>query len=112
MIKAFQPVAEAAWRKDGEAWGRARTNLYLVQEGDSGPIKVGIAGHPVRRLMMLQTGNPRRLYMRAVYEGTEATCVTVERYVLRYFECAGGEWLYAELDDLKRVIDAFCGVAK
>lgn len=95
------------WRKDGEAWGRARTNLYVVQEGDDGPLKVGVAGHPVRRLMMLQTGNHRKLYLRAVYEGHESKCVAVERYILAYFESIGGEWFLADLNDVIKVIDAF-----
>ncbi len=101
-------LKKEAWRKQSEAWGHARCNLYVIEE-EGGPIKVGIAGHPARRLSMLQCGNHRRIHLRAVYCGTAQSCREVERYLLRYFQSAGGEWLYAELDDVLRVINAFCG---
>lgn len=39
---------------------------YFIQHGEDGPIKVGQARDPSSRLRALQTGNPVRLYLRAV----------------------------------------------
>lgn len=102
-------VPQDRWRKVEEPWGDARCNLYLVQEGKDGPIKVGIAGHPFRRLSGLQSGNYRRLHMRAIYEGPPGACARVERYLLKYFGTMGGEWLRAELDEVLKVLAAFEG---
>ena len=41
---------------------------YFIQHGEDGPVKVGQAHDPYRRLSGLQTGNPVRLYLRAVVE--------------------------------------------
>lgn len=106
-MSRIRSVHPEQWRKDSEAWGSARSNLYVIQEGDNGVLKVGIAGHPVRRLMMLQTGNYRRLHLRAVFEGTDRSCMAVEAYLLRYFDRAGGEWFFADLSEVLRVIEAF-----
>jgi len=46
-------------------------HLYVVQEGENGPIKVGIAANAFWRLGELQVGNPRRLHLRAVFEGPD-----------------------------------------
>lgn len=35
--------------------------LYIISEGETGPVKIGISDQPSRRLPMLQTGNPRPL---------------------------------------------------
>ena len=35
--------------------------IYAIRQGDSGPIKFGVAGNPRARLSELQTGNPERL---------------------------------------------------
>lgn len=43
--------------------------LYFVQMGDSGPIKVGRAVYPLKRLAELQTGNPVPLRLLAASEG-------------------------------------------
>jgi hypothetical protein len=106
-MNRIKAVHSNFWRTVEEPWGGARTNLYLVQEGADGPIKVGIAGHPFRRLSGLQGGNYRRLHMRAIYEGPPGACAQVERYLLKYFGTVGGEWLRAELDDVLKVLSTF-----
>lgn len=40
--------------------------VYFVQEEDGGPVKIGQAQNPLVRLTELQTGNPRRLTIRAL----------------------------------------------
>jgi hypothetical protein len=90
------------WRTNQDAWTHARSALYIIQEKKRGPLKVGIAGHPIRRLSMLQCGNPRKLHLRAVYEGTDEACMFVERWLLEQFEGSRiiGEWIHADLDDV------------
>jgi hypothetical protein len=95
------------WKKEQEAWGFARENLYLVREGEDGALKIGIAGHPVRRLASLQCGNHRKLNLVAVYSGSAAACMAVERYVLRHFGPTSGEWFWADIDDVLKFIGVF-----
>lgn len=37
--------------------------VYFIQEGEDGPIKIGWAKDPRRRLASMQSGNPRRLHL-------------------------------------------------
>ena len=48
---------------------RQNSYVYFVQVGEDGPIKIGLASHPGRRLSALQAANPYNLYMRAVCGG-------------------------------------------
>ncbi len=44
--------------------------VYFVQEGDSGPIKIGFTlSTLVKRLTQIQNGNPRMLHIRGVMDG-------------------------------------------
>ena len=44
--------------------------VYFIQEGNSGPIKIGQTfGSPLDRLTQLQTGNPRELHLLGVMHG-------------------------------------------
>lgn len=46
--------------------------VYFIGEPDEGPIKIGRAQHPIKRLRELQTGNPRRLRIeRLIYGDAE-----------------------------------------
>lgn len=47
--------------------------VYFIQEGDDGPVKIGEAFDPVKRLSELQCGNPRALALRAVVLATDET---------------------------------------
>lgn len=103
----IRSIHQKFWKPENQAWGTARAHLYVIQEGDNGPLKIGIAGHPNRRLGMLQSGNYRRLYLRAVYEGTDTACKQIEHYAHRAFERAGGEWFYADLEDVVKFLSIF-----
>lgn len=46
-----------------------RALIYFIQEGDDGPIKVGVSSNPRVRLGRLQIGNPRKLRVRSIYNG-------------------------------------------
>ena len=99
------------WKNEQQSWGFARGNLYLVQEGELGPIKFGVAGHPMRRLSCLQCGNPRPLHLRAVFEGEDIDCVEIEGAAKKYFaeQTVRGEWVEIPLRDALRFLTAFSG---
>lgn len=44
-------------------------NVYLIQSGDNGPVKIGVANSPSQRLAQLQTGNPEKLNLIMVIKG-------------------------------------------
>jgi len=50
------------WRRNNAA----TMFVYFIQEGEDGPIKIGEAVHPVKRVEQMQTGNPRHLRVTAV----------------------------------------------
>lgn len=43
--------------------------VYFVQQGDRGPVKIGVAKDPLDRMAALQTGNPTELHLRQVVPG-------------------------------------------
>lgn len=43
-------------------------HVYLIQEGKDGPVKVGMANKPEKRLSELQVGNPTELFLVEVIE--------------------------------------------
>jgi hypothetical protein len=76
------------------------TWLYLIREGESGPIKIGRSNDPWKRMDTLQSGNPRQLFMICAFRvGT--TAHIVERNTHREFIAHRmlGEW-YAPVDQL------------
>lgn len=48
-----------------------RDYVYFIQQGDSGPIKIGFSTNPVDRFINLQRNNPDRLYMLGVIPGDQ-----------------------------------------
>lgn len=67
------------------------TYLYFIQQGKSGPIKIGIATDLVRRLLQLQNGNPEQLCLLRALRGAD---YAVEAKVHERFakERVLGEW--------------------
>jgi Meiotically up-regulated gene 113 len=45
-------------------------SLYFLQEGDRGPIKIGVTSSISARIALLQTANPHRLRLLGVCEGS------------------------------------------
>lgn len=43
--------------------------VYIISEGDDGPVKIGLAKDPIARVRTMQTGNPRRLRIEYVLVG-------------------------------------------
>jgi hypothetical protein len=54
----------AFWRGHAEA-----SFVYFIQDGEEGPVKIGLSKSPEQRLPKLQTGNPRELFLRHVIPG-------------------------------------------
>jgi hypothetical protein len=44
-------------------------SVYFIQSGYSGPVKIGVASSPKKRLAQLQTGNPEKLVIVKVIKG-------------------------------------------
>jgi hypothetical protein len=99
-MSRIRTIKPEFWRKIGEPWEWG-CSLYVAQEDDS-YVKVGISEHPVRRLSMLQCGNPRKLHLRAVFCGDRAACREIEKSVAEFFkeQLVRGEWLTVRLADV------------
>ncbi len=100
------PVSELARQNDIT---RAACYLYVISEIGTGYYKIGIAGHPARRLSGLQCGNHRHLEIVLSYEGSRASCARVEAAALRFFRArAGSEWVNPEqASDIEAFLSAF-----
>jgi hypothetical protein len=74
--------------------------LYLIREGESGPIKIGRSQDPWKRLDTLQSGKPRQLFLICAFR-VGKTAHIVERNAHREFISHRmiGEW-YAPVDRL------------
>lgn len=100
----FWPHSQGHWLGD-------ECHLYIIQEGKSQNLKVGIAVNPIWRTSGLRGGNPRKLHLRAVYGGSRADCVIAEAAVLDRFSDVRlqGEWFRATVDVVVNFIDElFC----
>lgn len=75
----------------------AHFSLYVISESDKGPVKLGFAEHPSKRLRELQTGNPRRLHLAFTLEHDKATAI--EAWLQRHLRHCRliGEWYDLEV---------------
>lgn len=81
-------------------WSLGHT-VYIIQEGENGPSKVGNAGDPFHRLKNLQCGNPRPLTVRHIYSGAKYHCLGAERWVHRHFTpVRTREWIHAQPEEI------------
>lgn len=81
--------------------------VYFIQAGDNGPIKIGIARNPRKRLRQLQTANPERLRLLGTIDGD----LEVERRIHSELEDwrLAGEWFRADEEvkvATRRLIDS------
>lgn len=105
----IRSIPECDWKLDKDPWGQERSFVYLITEEGGLPTKIGVAGHPVRRLSSLQCGNSRRLILVAVYECGRETAIRLERAVMFYFneKMILGEWIDERSSVIERFIDSF-----
>lgn len=82
--------------------------VYIVSEGDGGPLKIGRAKDPVKRLRTMQTGNSRRLRIefvllggqlleRLLHEIWEPHAVRAADRVNKIVTGPGTEWFKTEI---------------
>lgn len=71
------------------------SEIYLVSEGEAGPVKLGRSFNPDARFSFLQTGNPRPLRMRARWLVPASRLCDIERELLNELSEFSmiGEWL-------------------
>ena len=70
-------------------------NVYFIQCGEHGPVKIGKAKNVERRLKTMQTGNPKKLYIRVVLNcGSDLAAYEMESNLHRRFKKFRkyGEW--------------------
>jgi hypothetical protein len=108
ISKKLRSIQPALWGGQQDPWSHG-CSLYVLQERRQGPVKVGIAEHPIRRLSALQGGNPRRISMRAIYVGSREDCRFIEGAILFRFSGRGliGEWLDVPLAEVLSEISSF-----
>lgn len=109
-MRRLSAIDKSLWARVQDVWPH-ECALYVVEEQRPGPVKVGIANHPMRRLSSLQNGNPRQLFLRAVFCGPREDCKWVEGAVHFRFagSCLRGEWLAEPLDAILQEISDLCG---
>ncbi len=72
--------------------------VYFIQQGADGPVKIGIAANPEKRLRQLQSGNPDRLYVRAIVRTAEPDRLEKDLHGRFGQHRMGGEWFHPTAD--------------
>ena len=85
--------------------------LYLIEENDTGLIKVGTAWHPRRRLSTLQCGNPRHLSLKYIFVGSRSDCRFLEKTLLSWMskDRLVGDWVSISADRIMEEINNLLG---
>lgn len=88
-------IPAGRWPEEARASQEAIYHVYVLQEGDDGATKIGIARNAFWRRRDLQSGNPRPLTLRAVYESDREHARRIEAAVLSELSDSriSGEWL-------------------
>lgn len=90
----IRKLVEAEWPSPSGGSGPYR-HLYVIQEGNGGPVKIGIAANASCRRVELQAGNPRAIHLRAIFVSADKNRVrTIERELHAHFAFARivNEW--------------------
>lgn len=86
-------------------------HVYLIQEGEDGPVKIGIAANAFWRISDLQVGNCRRLRLIAVFICEDnADARAIEQWTHYQLEDAhiSGEWFNVPPEEAASLIRARC----
>jgi hypothetical protein len=87
-----------------------RTNLYLIQAGQDGPIKIGLAVSVKKRLKQLQTGNHNRLKIVGIVRNCKPELETSVHRELHNFRI-NGEWFSGDIlknkMELKNIVECY-----
>ena len=68
--------------------------IYVIEEGENGPIKIGTAVNPESRIKTLQSGNSRRLNVVMIFEGNHALENKIHKDLSVHKVRDNGEWFY------------------
>lgn len=106
-MRNVRSVLPGSWTEAAKSAG-CFSHLYVIQEGDEGPCKIGIARNAFWRRSDLQTGNWRSLHLKSVFEADDRrAAVIAEAAVLSHFraEHLSGEWLNVTPEALAEFIE-------
>ena len=111
-MSAREPISKQLRAIPEDEWPVRRSStamhVYIIQEGDGGPVKIGIARNAFWRITDLQCGNFRRLHIRAVFEVADrSTALEIESAAhaeLTRHHSLGGEWFDCLPEIARRVI--------
>jgi len=78
--------------------------VYFIQQGENGPIKIGTANDPKKRLKELQTGNPSRLYLLGMVRGSTEREHHLHKRLTEHQTREKGEW-FDPTDEVFAVIE-------
>lgn len=69
---------------------KGKTMIYFIQQGDSGPIKIGYTNNISKRINALQSSSPEKLHLLGAIEGDKDR----ERVLQKFFHAhkMQGEW--------------------
>lgn len=86
------------------------SHLYFIQQGNKGPLKIGVSNNPYRRLGGLQTASPVRLRLLFFYKIRPTKVHEVEDRIHRCFkdDRLEGEWFFPSAN----LIDFICSEIK
>jgi len=82
----------------------SRDYVYFIQEGHSGPIKIGVAAEPRNRLTDLQCANPRPVRLICAVKGS----FKLEKHLHRLLKDhrIRGEWFHPSIEVLEAISEA------
>jgi hypothetical protein len=66
--------------------------VYVIQSGEDGPVKIGSAGRPSKRIANLQTSSWQDLFLRAVVPAFRSVAVEQAAHILAREHSIRGEW--------------------
>lgn len=98
----IRTISDEVWPDYRNGRAQSGYHVYVVQEtaDDDGALKIGISSNAFWRLSAIRCGNPRTLYMRAVFlVDDRTTALMIEGEVLRRLrdDALVGEWVSTPL---------------
>lgn len=82
--------------------------VYLIAEGEEGPVKIGVSKNPGWRICELQSGNPRKLKLIHCWlMMSRSEAFEFEQKMLRQLaeRRMAGEWIDADVDFIRDLIE-------
>jgi hypothetical protein len=98
-------------RNDNRGKLSGKTYIYIISEGEAGPVKIGRSRNPDFRLADLQIGNPRKLRLFCTWEiEKHGIAYRLEEWIYKTLRPSsiycGGEWFGISEVVAEQVVDA------